>query len=76
MGVVTGEKLSRRSDFWIPFFLSREVVHGFRVVCWMLPNAMPAIVVGVLVVVSRDWCTIAALRRVTFNLVRYRKAVT
>ena len=60
------EKPSRSADFWLPFLLSREVVHGVRVV------AMPVMVGGVLVVVSRGWYTVAELRRFTFNLVLYK----
>ena len=52
--VVTGEKPSRSSDLWLPFLLSREVVHGVRVVCWMLSNTMPVMVGGVVVIVSRS----------------------
>ena len=53
--VVTGETPSKSSGLWLPFLISMEVVHGVRVVCWILSNAMPFMVRGLLVVVSRSW---------------------
>ena len=52
-GGCTGEKQSRSADFWLPFLLSREVVHGVRVVCWVLSDAMPVMEEALVVVVSR-----------------------
>ena len=58
-GFVSGGKPSKKSDFWLPF-LVREVVNGVQVVHWMLSNAIPVMVGGVLDVVSRSWCNVAA----------------
>ena len=52
-GGCTCEKPSRSADFWLPFLLSREVVHGVRVVCWVLSDAMPVMEEALVVVVSR-----------------------
>ena len=61
-GVVSGVKPSKSSDFWLPV-LEREVVNGFRVIHWMLYNAMPAMVRGVLVLFQQK-LVVAALHRV------------
>ena len=52
-GGCSEEKPSRSADFWLPFLLSREVVHGVRVVCWVISVAMPVMVEALVFFVVR-----------------------